>query len=468
MEQGLTILGWTAAIATRELALAAAILIAAIGIDDLLVDLLYASRRLWRRLTIYRRVERATADTLPPAAHPGRFAILVPAWQEAGVIGGMLRSTLSRLGDGDYQIFVGLYPNDRVTMAEVAAVGDPRILPVINRRDGGTTKADNLNTIWQALRFEEQRTGVRFKGIVLHDAEDIVHSAELKLFDRLLERFDLVQLPVLPLPDPASPWVAGHYLDEFAESHGKDLVVREAMGAAMPSAGVGCAIHRDMLDRIAQLNGGLPFDEAALTEDYELGLKIGQLGGRGVLVRMPCGGGRVVATREHFPATLGAAVRQKARWLTGIALAGWDRLGWHGNLAEHWWRLRDRRAVPAALATMLAYLAAVGALVTLAMGWLRPDITLPPIAEPGSLLATLLALNVGLLVWRLGLRALFTARAYGPAQGLLAIPRAVIANLIAILACLHALGQFAVGWRHGRRLPWVKTTHAFPAVLPSE
>lgn len=468
MEQGFADLGWTIAIATRELALAAAILITIIGLDDLLVDLLYASRRFWRRLTIYRRVERVTVETLAPAARPGRFAILVPAWREADVIGAMLRSTLSRLGDGDYQIFVGLYPNDRATMAEVTAVDDPRILPVINRRDGGTTKADNLNAIWHALRFEERRTGVRFKGIVLHDAEDIVHSAELKLFDRLLERFDLVQLPVLPLPDPASPWIAGHYLDEFAESHGKDLVVREAMGAAMPSAGVGCAIRRDMIDRIATLNGGLPFDEAALTEDYELGLKIGQLGGRGVLVRMPCGGGRVVATREHFPATLDAAVRQKARWLTGIALAGWDRLGWQGSLAERWWRLRDRKAVLAALAMLLAYLAAAGALLMLTLGELRPAIAVPPIAPPGSLLAILLAANVGLLAWRLGLRVLFTARTYGPAQGLLAIPRAVVANLIAILACLHALGQFVAGWRHGRRLAWAKTSHAFPKTLPAE
>src|SRR3546814_11426358 len=80
-----------------------------------------------------------------------------------------------------------------------------------------------------------------------------------------------------------------------------------------------------MMDRIVAMNGGRPFDEASITEDYELGLKIGALGGRGIIVRLPAGTGSVVATREHFPATLDAAVRQKARWLTGIALHGWDR-----------------------------------------------------------------------------------------------------------------------------------------------
>src|SRR3546814_17382074 len=109
----------------------------------------------------------------------------------------------------------------------------------------------------------------------------------------------MVQLPVLPLADPQSRWIGGHYLDEFAESHGKDLVVREALGASVPSAGVGCAINRNMMDRIVALNGGRPFDEARLTEDYEMGLQNGALGGRGNIVRMPAGQGRVVARSEN-------------------------------------------------------------------------------------------------------------------------------------------------------------------------
>src|SRR3546814_17937875 len=152
----------------------------------------------------------------------------------------------------------------------------------------------------------------------------------------------MVQLPVLPLADPQSCWIGGHYLDEFAESHGKDLVVREALGASVPSAGVGCAINRNMMDRIVAMNGGRPFDEASITEDYELGLKIGALGGRGIIVRLPAGTGSVVATREHFPATLDAAVRPKARWLTGIALHGWDRMGGPGGPAGRGGRVGAR------------------------------------------------------------------------------------------------------------------------------
>ena len=74
----------------------------------------------------------------------------------------------------------------------------------------------------------------------------------MRLFDALIERFDLVQLPVLPLIDPGSRWIGGHYADEFAEAHGKELVVREAIGASLPSAGVGCAISRDALAALAE------------------------------------------------------------------------------------------------------------------------------------------------------------------------------------------------------------------------
>ena len=37
--------------------------------------------------------------------------------------------------------------------------------------------------------------------------------------------------------------------------------------------------------------------------------------------------------------------------MTGIALAGWDRIGWGGRqrFGDHWMRMRDRRAPLAVL-----------------------------------------------------------------------------------------------------------------------
>jgi adsorption protein B len=154
-----------------------------------------------------------------------------------------------------------------------------------------------------------------------HDAEDIVDCHELRVFDHLIPRLALVQLPVLPLPDPRSRFVSGHYLDEFAEHYAKDIVIREALGDAVPSAGVACAIERDMVEWLAAEAGGRPFDPTSVTEDYEIGLRVFTLGGRAALVRIRGDAAdSVVATREHFPVTFEAAIRQKSRWLLGIAL----------------------------------------------------------------------------------------------------------------------------------------------------
>ena len=447
----------------------AAIVMAVFGIDDLAVDCIYFCRRGWRRLTVYSRHRRASAATLPPPARPGRIAIIIPAWDEAAVIGDMLRALLNRLRHDDYAVFVGVYPNDPATMAAVRAVDDSRIIMAVTARDGPTTKADCLNRLWRAVLVEELRAARPFKAIVMHDAEDVVHSMELYVVDRLIERCDMIQFPVLPIPDPRSRWISGHYLDEFAESHGKELVVREALGAAMPSAGVGCAISRAMLDKVALANGGNPFNPASLTEDYELGIRIGMLGGKGILARVPGDDGRMtIATHEHFHATLEEAVRQKTRWLTGIVIHGWDRLGWHDSLAESWMRLRDRKSLLAAAATLAAYMGAIGGMLVNISAAARPDIRHVDVLPLDGLWPWLFWFNGLTLSWRLAMRFVFTSRSYGLAEGLRAVPRAFVANMIMVLASLRVLRNALRMIGSHAPIEWQKTRHRFPTVLPGE
>jgi adsorption protein B len=298
------------------------------------------------------------------------------------------------------------------------------------------------------------------KAIVLHDAEDVVHPLELRIFDRLIERAGVIQLPVLPLPDPHSRWISGHYCDEFAEAHIKELVVREAVGAAIPLAGVACAIARKPLAQLAAMQDGKPFAGSSMTEDYEVGLRIGALGLKTMFVRIPARAGErgVVASRGHFPATLGSAVRQKARWLGGIALAGWDRLGWGGGLGERWMRMRDRRGPLAALLLVAAYVAAF----LWSQLWLAEALGAPIKARLDPALVVLLTINGWLLAWRVLMRACFTAYAYGLSEGLMSIPRLVVGNVIAMLAAARALSLHVGG---GARR-WDKTQHIFPAELP--
>ena len=443
-----------------ELALFAGVGFLLFAINDLLVDLIYFARRLWRGMTVYSRHPRAYASYYVFNKNPGFLAILVPAWDEASVIAPMLKATLKRLDYDDYRIFVGHYRNDPATAAAIASVADERIQRVEVEADGPTTKADCLNHLYDALIEYELANACEAKAVVLHDAEDVVHRYELRIFDGLIDRAAVIQLPVLPLVDRHSRWISGHYCDEFAEAHIKELVVREAVGAAIPLAGVGCAIARRPLAQLAALQDGKPFATGSMTEDYEVGLRLGALGLRTMFVRIPAQPGErgVVASRGHFPATLGAAVRQKARWLGGIALSGWDRLGWSGGLGERWMRMRDRRGPLAAALLLAAYAAAL----LWSQLWLAEALGAPVHARIDQGLMLLLTINGGLLAWRVLMRAFFTGSAYGLRQGLLSIPRLLVGNVIAMLAAARAVSLHLGG---GARR-WDKTRHIFAAELP--
>jgi len=425
----------------------------------LLVDLVYGLRAAWVgvRGWLYGPSEAEALAKVPP---PGRFAVFVPAWEEANVIGSMLRTALASFDHADYRIYVGTYPNDPGTIAAVAQVAeqDERVRLVIGPRDGPTTKADCLNTLWRALLRDEADGSVR--AVVLHDSEDVVDALELRVFADLLTRFDAVQLPVMPLRKPGSPLISGHYCDEFAEAHAKQLPVRQALGAGIPFAGVGCAIRRDMLQRIADARGGTPFDEASLTEDYELGLTLAAMGGKTQFVRMldrPYG--RLIAVRAYFPDRRDAAVRQKARWMIGIALAGWDRTGWSaaGRIGDHWMRMRDRRAILEIPVLAFAYCAL--------MLWFL-SFTAHAVAgvSPSALapwMRWLLAVNFGMLIWRLLVRATIVGSIYGLPDALLSIPRAFVGNAIALMAARRAMFAY-LRMLAGAVPEWDKTAHHFP------
>jgi bacteriophage N4 adsorption protein B len=432
------------------------------GVDDLVVDLIWSARAGWRWLTRYRHTPAMRADQLPSPVTNSPLAIFIPVWQEAGVIGQMLLNCCDSWSQSkvSHRIYVGCYANDPASISAVIAAASlsRKIRLVLCERPGPTTKADCLNSLWRALTRDELAGGYKAKAIILHDAEDYVHPLELRVYDYLTERAAAVQLPVIPIAVPGSAWISGHYCDEFAEAHGKSLVVREAVGASVPLAGVGCAIERNRLGRIAIARNGDPFDAESLTEDYELGLGLGTDGSKVIFARMLDEYGKLVGTRACFPDTYQAATRQKARWMTGIALAGWDRLGWRGGFSETWMRLRDRKAVFAAIILTTAYLCI--ALTVVLIGLDQAGLYAAP--RSSSAVRTLLLLTLALLVWRIIMRFAFVWLMHGARQAFLSIPRALVANVIGIVAARRACWTY-VQLIFGGKLHWDKTAHAhFP------
>lgn len=336
-----------------------------------------------------------------------------------------------------------------------AAGADRRVRLVVHDCNGPSTKADCLNRLYRAMEVDEDRTGVSFRMVLLHDAEDMVDPAELGLMDSALDRAQFVQIPVVPLPQENSRWVGSHYCEEFAEAHGKNMVVRDLLGTCLPAAGVGCALDRRMLQAMERMDGGNgPFSVESLTEDYELGMRVQAVGGRSRFLRVRGEDGSLVATRAYFPARLDEAVRQKARWVRGIGLQGWDRLGWEAGLAENWMRLRDRRGPFAALVLACGYAFFLLASLFFLLGELGVD--RPWQADP--LLSVLVTANLASFAWRAIMRFAFTAREHGAKEGIMAVLRIPVTNVIAIMAGRRALMAYLRTLRGGSP-QWEKTRH---------
>lgn len=430
--------------------------------DDIAIDAVW----LWLKLSGRANTPELDRHSLQASELDAPLAVFIPAWDEAAILAETIAHTLKAWPQSKMRLYVGCYRNDSATMAAIirAASADQRVRLVIHNCDGPTTKADCLNRLFTAMTDDERRAGQQFAGVVFQDAEDVVDPAALGLMSRALaDGIDFAQLPVEPLVQPDSRWIGSHYCEEFAEAHGKAMVVRDALGAGLPGAGVGCAVSRRALDGLSA--DGRPFSADSLTEDYELGLAVAQNGGASRFIRARGQDRRLIATRAHFPARLDLAVRQKTRWLHGIALQGWDRTGWAKGWIEAWMRARDRRGPLTALVLLVGYSLIAVTLV----GWSALVLGKGEPLELSPLVTFLLYANLAAFLWRAIFRFAFTARIYGVGEGLRAILRIPVANTIAIIAGRRAVFAY-LRTLFGGATRWDKTPHApqpiHPGALP--
>lgn len=434
-----------------------AIIILVSGLDDLIVDgvWLFQCAR-WRR----KRTKTPAVRALQPVAEP-RIAIFVPLWHEYGVIAGMLEHNMAAIDYHDYDFFVGAYPNDDATLELVRRLESlhSRIHVALCPHDGPTSKADCLNWIYQRMLLYEETSRRRFDIVITHDAEDLIHPQALRELSRHAAEFDMVQIPVLPLPTPLQEVVHGAYCDEFAEYQLKDMVVRGAMGSFIPSCGVGTAYSRSALQRMAESSGNRIFEPVCLTEDYENGIRLHELGCRQIFLPVARSAKGFVATREYFPRTLRAAIRQRTRWVTGIALQSWERHGWTGTAGVVYWFWRDRKGLignPLSLLANLVFL--YGVVSSSAAWWYGTYWALPYAIDARLTLGTLLLLAI-----RAGVRMACSTRIYGFVFALGVPARCICANYINATASILALFHFCQARLRRRPLVWLKTEHAYPS-----
>lgn len=446
------------------------------SLDDLLVDVAFWSMKLFGGKQHHPTISEAALLAKPMRP----IAVMVPAWHESDVIYGMLKTNVVH---SPYTVFfVGTYPNDPATQNEVlrAAAEYPyNVKLVVGPLDGPTTKAECLNAVIARIGEYEKENEIEFAGFVLHDSEDVVHPLEFALFNALLDKIDFIQLPVFSFSRSLHHVVAGTYMDEFAEFHNKDLVVRERLTGFIPCAGVAACFSRRAIHGLSKERDGEVFDPTALTEDYDVAFKIKSLGLKSAFVRndapyfldIPEGAAGLVridqrlaiATREYFPDDFRSAYRQRARWILGIGFQGANTLGWGETLLDKLFFLRDRKGVLSGMIAVVGYFLTFNAVVIAALASVSDDWRIAAYALLRPALQTIFFVNIALLANRLIERMIFTTQVYGVAHGLMATPRVIFSNFLNFSAALRALYIFI--WRHkigGAPLSWDKTQHTIP------
>ena len=411
------------------------------GVDDLIPLGIVLAYRLANRQRVIKRED-------PPES---KIAIFVPCWKESKVIGNMVRHNLMAIRYRNFDIFLGAYPNDEATL-EVAKQLPGTFANVhvaVCPNPGPTSKADCLNSIYRSMRVFERRQNVRFSTVVLHDAEDMIHPDALALINRERMRYDMVQVPVLPLPTPFTEMTHGVYCDEFAEFQIIDMHARQFSGSFVPSNGVGTGFAREILERLAR-NRGQVFDEESLTEDYEIGVYIHDQGYRQLFAPITSGENGFVATREYFPRTTKTAIRQRTRWVTGIALQCWERRGWAGSPLTRYWFWRDRKGLLASPLSLLTNFLFLSGLIDLAISQLahRPWM----FATSNPRVVVLCGLTTALQCFRIAVRMACVWRIFGPAFALGVPLRTFLANLINCFASVRATWRYFLAKRDRRKL----------------
>lgn len=452
------------------------------GLDDLAIDLYYWMTLFWRSLRYPRyRYPRLTDEDLDSVPQK-KAAIFIAAWHEEDVIHEMLLCNSELIDYQNYDFFVACYPNDKPTQEKIDAACRllPNVHKAVNPRPGPSNKADNLNAAFAQLREQERRTGQRYDLIVMHDPEDVLHPLELKLCNYLMtrRRVNMIQTPVFPIEAPPQNFTEGSYMDEFAETHTKDIYVREWARGFVPSAGVGTAIARDVFDRLTAKFGNKVFNTDSLTEDYDFSLRLKLSGYKSIFVRQTLqrantkagldqSAGDLIATRAHFPATFKTAVRQRTRWMVGINFQSWQQVGWQGKVRTRWMLFHDRKAVWSNSVLMFNYLFTLyGIGYWLYRAYVSPQIN--PLLPDHLWIHSAISICLVLMLNRVVQRFIASTRIYGIKQGLLSIPRLVWGNIINVTVTFRATRQFLTAEVSGLKIAWDKTEHYFPSGMMTD
>ena len=244
------------------------------------------------------RAGNPAAPAIPDAALPV-YSVLVPLFDEASVVGGLVQSLRAL----DYpaaklEILLVLEAADVETQAAVLALALPApFRTVVVPDQAPRTKPKALN---YALQF------ARGEYVVVYDAEDRPHPDQLRralgVFRQGSPQLGCVQAQ-LNIYNPRASWFTRQFTIEYSALFDAILPALARLGLPVPLGGTSNHFRRETLTGIG---GWDPFN---VTEDADLGFRLARRGWRTAVLAS--------TTWEEAPTAFTQWFRQRTRWLKG-------------------------------------------------------------------------------------------------------------------------------------------------------
>ncbi|MCB0725291.1 MAG: transposase [Ignavibacteriae bacterium] len=200
------------------------------------------------------------------------------------------------------------------------------------------------------------------------------------------------------------------------------------------------------------------FNDANLTEDYELGLRFYKLGFKTSFVNLKTDsryGNSRIGTGEYFPNSFWASVKQKSRWIAGIVFQNWKIYGWKGSFKTRYFLARDRKTIISFFGTALSFIVFgyfLAYMISKAMGY---DF-LPTIVQQNTVLWYLMMTSLLFMFTRIFHKFAFTYNWYGFRYAVMSIFRTLVDNVVNFFAIIRAVKVFR---QTKDKVVWDSTEH---------
>jgi len=200
------------------------------------------------------------------------------------------------------------------------------------------------------------------------------------------------------------------------------------------------------------------FNDANLTEDYELGYRFYELGFKTGFFNVKLDkndDATRIATAEFFPNTFWTSVKQRSRWIAGICFQNWKSHKWKGNLSTKYFLFRDRKSIFSFIGAFLSNIVILYFIYSIIAHIFQFKYVYSLVGH-SSVLWYLMIANLLFMISRASHRFIFTYNWYGFKYAFFSFFRLILDTFVNFFAIARSVDVFR---KTKKKVVWDATSH---------